>query len=399
MIVMPSDGYLHPKAPKVPSAVYLDGKFARSALPQAGREYCIWDSYLKGFGLRIRPSGKRNWFVRMRQRGKQLRVSIGDVDDIDAHTARREARRHLANAALDGLPKRKAAKSAPLLCDHFDEFWTDCARNWKPLTRTRNLQAWTAEILPVFGNVPVDAITSKDMQRWRDGYAGKREGVYNRAIPVFSAIMAYAELLGYRRKGSNPCRGMPRYRRAAKERFLLPREYRKLGAVLREEEQAKPLHVAALRLLLFTGARYSEIITLRWEWIKPPRLDLPDSKTGPKIVWLNSQAMTVIEGLPRRTETSLLFASRNPLAPIKLGAWWESVRRRCGLPDVRIHDLRHSFASAATMANIPLTTVGRMLGHSHPESTTKYAHLADDVIANAAARVSGGLAAKLGIML
>lgn len=378
--------------------VILDGRFAQRKLSIEPREYCLWDSRLIGFGMRVRPSGKRTWFVRLRQRGKQVRVSLGNVGEVDAATARAEAQRRLKAAALDGLPKRKVVKRSPELQVYFAEFWKDCARNWKPSTQQRNLQAWRGEILPQFGTVPVAEITSKDVERWRDDYAGSREGVYNRTIPVFSAIMAYAELLGHRAKGSNPCRGMPRYKRRAKERFLSPAEYRRLGKVLRAKQERYPFQVAIVRLLLLTGARCSEITDLRWEWVKPPRLDLPDSKTGPKIILLNSQALDVLNALPRAGETDLVFPSRRPDVPVDFSPWWARLRRECGLPDVRIHDLRHSFASTAIMANVPLGTVGRLLGHSHPESTAKYAHLADDVVADAATRVSNKLARKLGLI-
>lgn len=392
-----NDGHMVPTLPRGGLRAFLDGNFARRNLPPSPREYCVWDTALKGFGLRVRPSGKRSWFVRLRLRGRHQRITLGDVGDIDVQRARQEARRHLAKAALDGLPKRTAAKAAPLLADYFDEFWADRAHNWKPSTRLRNQQAWTREIMPVFGQVPIDAITTSDIHRWRDSHAGPREAIYNRAIPVFSAIMAYAEVLGYRRKGTNPCKGLPRYKREPKERFLAPHEYRRLGAVLREEEAAHPRHVAIIRLLLLTGARPSEIITLQWDWIKPPRLDLLDSKTGPKTILLNSQALEILAGLPRREGTAHVFPSRVAGKALKLDVWWDKIRRRAGIADVRMHDLRHSFASTAIMANVPLDTVGRILGHAHVESTARYAHLADDVIAEAAARVSGGLAQKLGL--
>ncbi len=394
---LPENGYLVPKRAADRLHTYLDGNFARRRLPSVAREYCVWDTYLTGFGLRIRPSGTRSWFVRLRQRGKQRRIGLGNVEDVEAHVARLEARRLLAQQALDGLPRRPTAKAAPTMTEYFDEFWRDCARNWKPGTQRRNQLAWSNNMFPVLGQARVDRVTRADVLRWRDGFAGRNEGAFNRAIPVLSAMMGYAELLGYRRKGTNPCRGMARYKRAAKERFLTPNEYRRLGVVLAEEEAARPLEVAIVRLLLLTGARYSEIATLRWDWIKPPRLDLPDSKTGPKIVWLNHQALEILNSLPRSIDTPQVFPLGGPVRGPRIDNWWYRVRRRCGIPDVRIHDLRHSFASSAIMANVPLATIGRILGHALPETTAKYAHLADEVIADAATRVSGGLARQLGL--
>ncbi len=243
----------------------------------------------------------------------------------------------------------------------------------------------------------VGDITKADVTRWRDGCAGVREARYNRAVPVLSALFKYSEALHLRRRGSNPARGMPRYKRDTCERYLTPLEYRRIGAVLREMEATHPLHVAITRLLLYTGARVSEIRDLRWEWVRPPHLALPDSKTGAKLIWLNSQSLAILSSITRRNDTEFVFANPAGTAPINFDPWWDGFRRRCALPDVRIHDLRHSFASTAIMDNVPLATIGKLLGHVLTETTAKYAHLADDVIADAAQRVSGNLAQAIGL--
>jgi integrase len=152
-----------------------------------------------------------------------------------------------------------------------------------------------------------------------------------------------------------------------------------------------------VRLLLFTGARLGEILNLRWEWVQPPRLLLPDSKTGAKTIWLNCQALEVLEGINRRDGVELVFPNKSGTKPIILDNWWLPFRRRCALPDVRIHDLRHSFASTAIMDNVPLATIGKLLGHVLPETTAKYAHLSDDVIGDAANRIAGSLAQAIGL--
>lgn len=190
---------------------------------------------------------------------------------------------------------------------------------------------------------------------------------------------------------------MPRYKREPKERYLTPAEYRRIGAALREQEAAYPAQVAIVRLLLFTGARVGEILNLRWEWVQPPRLLLPDSKTGAKTIWLNSQALEVLEGIERHGGTTLVFPNSARTRPLNFENWWLPFRARCALPDVRVHDLRHSFASTAIMDNVPLATIGRLLGHVLPETTAKYAHLSDDVIGDAADRISGSLAQAMGL--
>jgi integrase len=385
-----------PKA-SAPMSVFLDGNYARRKHPSKQTEYTIWDTELKGFGLRILPSGSCFWTVRSRQRGKHIRVTLGRPDEVTALLARTQARRLLAEAAVDGLPKQKTAIAAITLEHFVDMHWDDVARYWKTSTAKRNFTAWRVQLAPAFGAMRIGEVRSTDVRLWRDDCAGDREAQFNRAIPVLGSLFKYAEALNLRRKGSNPCRGLARYRRTAMERYLSPLEYRRLGAALRAADDRYPSQVAIVRLLLFTGARISEIRDLRWEWVCPPHLLLPDSKTGPKTIWLNSQALAVLAGIPRREGCALVFPNSTGTKPLMIDPWWSSFRRSCSMPDLRLHDLRHSFASTAIMDNVPLVTIGKLLGHVLPETTAKYAHLADEVIGDAAQRISGSLAQTLGL--
>ena len=153
----------------------------------------------------------------------------------------------------------------------------------------------------------------------------------------------------------------------------------------------------AIRLLIYTGAVRGEIEGLRWEWIQPPRIMLPDSKTGAKIIYLNSQAKAVIEAMPDRAEIGLVFPSPRADRGIDLTIAWNAIRRHAALPDVRLHDLRHSLASVAIVDGMSLVVIGKLLGHALAETTERYAHLADEAIADAAKRVSGSLARCLGL--
>jgi integrase len=391
------DGLMVPNRQKPGRRAFLDGNYARRTHPVRAGEYTIWDTELVGFGLRVRPSGRCFWTVRIRHRGKQRRVTLGRSEDVEAVVARAQARRLLAEVALDGLPKRTVVKATPSMNDYVDIYWTDIARYWKPSTAKRNAAAWRRDLAPVFGQALVADVSKADVTRWRDDCAGPAEAIYNRAVPVLASLFKYAEALHLRRKGSNPCRGMPRYKREAKERYLTPLEYRRLGAALRAAEVRSPAHVAIVRLLIYTGARIGEIRDLQWEWVRPPHLALPDSKTGPKTIWLNSQALTILTDVPRAKDCPFVFPNKSGTAPLSLQFWWETFRRTCSMPDLRIHDLRHSFASTAIMDNVPLATIGKLLGHLLPETTAKYAHLSDDVIADAAQRISGTLAKAIGL--
>lgn len=323
-------------------------------------------------------------------------VTLGAAGAMSAPAARAGARRLLAQAALVDLPTAPARPKVPLLADYAEEFWRDYAPHWKASTRKTSRYKLDHELIPVFGEMPIDQIARADINRWRDSMLG-RGGTFNRCIPILSVMMRYAEQLGYRRKGSNPCRGISRYKRELPERFLSAEEYRRLGRVLDATENVNPFVVPAIWMLIYTGARVSEITTLRWRSVQVPRLALADSKTGPKTIYLNPQAIAVIERLERRDDDELVFPSLYSQRPIGLGAHWAKIRRRAALPDLRLHDLRHSFASVAIAHGIPLSTIGKLLGHALPETTARYAHLADEVICESAERVCSGLASAMGI--
>jgi len=373
--------------------VRLDGNIARrTSLPEG----IIWDTELPGFGLRKRQSGRLTWIVKYRQRGEQRMVTLGAAGAMSAPAARASARRLLAKAALVDLPTAPERPKVPLFADYAEEFWRDYAPHWKASTRKTSRYKLDRELIPIFGEMPIDQIARADINRWRDSML-KRGGTFNRCIPILSVMLRHAEQLGYRRKGSNPCRGISRYKRELSERFLSAEDYRRLGRVLDATENINPFVVPAIWMLIYTGARVSEITTLRWRSVQVPRLALSDSKSGPKTIYLNPQAVAVLQRLERRNDEELVFPSLYSQRPIGLGAHWAKIRRRAALPDVRLHDLRHSFASVAIAHGIPLAMIGKLLGHALPETTARYAHLADEVICESAERVCSGLASAMGL--
>lgn len=378
--------------------VRLDGNIARRKIK--GKEFFWWDTELPGFGLRVFAGGSRSWFIQFRQRGKQMRITLGRPPEVRAEEARTLARAQLAKVMLDGLPVAQKARrdnpGASLFRDFALRFWADYSRHWKPSTRKGNRARIFKDLTDIFGHLRVDAIRKADILRWRDSWAN-RTGAFNRTIPILSVMMGYAEQLGMRPRGSNPCRGTPRYKRKLVDRFLSAREFNRLAGSLRDFEESNPIAVQAIRLLIYTGARHGEVVGLRWEWVQPPRLMLPDSKTGAKIVYLNRQAHAVLDAMPNKADTGLVFPSVRGDKPIVLSPIWHEIRRHAALPDVRLHDLRHSFASIAIADGISLVVIGKLLGHALAETTERYAHLADEAIADAAKRISGSLARHLGL--
>lgn len=392
-----SGGDLMPSQIASTAPTRLTGHVARRRA--AAVDHVIWDDVLSGFGLRVRASGHKSWIVRYRRGDKQVKVSLGDVGSVSAEAARGKARALLAAAATFGLPRPALQKQAPTFEQYVEPFWSDYARHWKPLCQATNRRVIERALKPVFGPMALDRIKRSDVMRWRDDMSG-RPGVFNRALPVLAGMLAYAEQLGHRPSGSNPCRRTPRFRGVVKERFLSVAEYRRLGAVLSSAAQDEQSAVAVIRLLLLTGARVSEILTLRWDYVQPPRLHLPDSKTGPKFIYLGANAIAVLEAIPRSDDCRWIFPAGRGEGPLStIYHQWDKIRRAAAIPDVRLHDLRHSFASVAINAGVSLMLIGRLLGHALPETTARYAHLEDRSVGDAATRVSHSLGQALGMSI
>ena len=201
--------------------------------------------------------------------------------------------------------------------------------------------------------------------------------------------------MGLRPEGSNPCRNIRRYRRKGRERFLSDDEIRRLSKVLAAHADRRPAQVAAIRLLLLTGCRKSEIITLRWSDYREGHLFLRDSKVGPRTVWLSQPARAVLDGIERTG--AWVFPSPRAAGPRCrdwLDSLWWRIRAAAGLDEVRLHDLRHTHASIALRQGETVLAIGRLLGHADPETTLKYTHAADAMVMQAAETVGAVLGAE-----
>ena len=249
-------------------------------------------------------------------------------------------------------------------------------------------------ILPAFGNRRVDAVTAKDVRNWFDDLSVTRAGSANRALAVLSSLMKHAEALGLRHEDSNPCKGLRRRKSGFEAHYLTDDEFAALGRALDHVEADSPVVVAVVRFLLYTGARKSEALRLRWEYVHGDRAVLPDSKTGPRTIWLASPARAVLAARPRRTDCPWVFASPSG-EPAKVNRGWSAIRRAAGLPTLRLHDLRHAHAALAVGGGEGLRIVAGLLGHADIGTTFGYAHLAEGSVFDAANRVSRGLAAML----
>lgn len=337
----------------------------------------VRDAELKGYGVRITPSGKKRYFIHSQHRGHRVWKIVGDAAVMTEAEARARARSMLAALRDDRDIETDVAGDA-LFETIAEEVFVRYGRRWKPRTLAVNRRYLSNQILPFFAGRPIAEITREEVQRWfRSLHAVPAAA--NRSAPILSVIMQQAEAWGYRPNGGNPCKGIKRYRQERRERFLSPEEYRRLGMALDRHEAKQPFRVAALRLLLLTGCRKTEIVTLEWRFYRDGRLYLADSKTGPRTVWLCSAAREVLDRLPRSSR--FVFPIASWTAPWGwLDAFWIQLRAEAGLEDVRLHDTRHSFASMALSSGETIRTVGRLLGHDNAATTLKYAHLSDAAV-------------------
>ena len=348
----------------------------------------VRDSALAGFGVRVLPSGRRRFFVHVQHEGRRTWKIVGDPAAMTVKEARATARGMLA-AIRTGRP---ASDEETLFEAVADTAFRRHGRNWKPSTLLKNRHYLRKQILPWFRGRQIAAITSQDVRDWFASLHATPVAA-DRSMPVLSVIMKAAEADGLRHEGSNPCKGIRRYRRRNRNRFLSDAEFSRLGKALREAEPSTT--VSIIRLLALTGCRSSEIRTLRWKDFRDGHVFLRDSKTGPRTVWLSSAARDVLEGLPR--SSPWIFPSGRtdgPVAETTLGDAWSRIRTVAGLKDVRLHDLRHTYASAAVMSGETVLTVGRLLGHRDPETTLKYAHHAQAEAERAAAAMGAVLGGR-----
>ena len=347
------------------------------------RKSCdIRDAEIKGFGVRILPSGRKRYFLHSQVDGNRVWHAIGNAEDISLEHARALARSMLGSRR-NGEELISGTSNTPFETVA-EEVFQRYRRHWKPRTLKVNLGYYRNQILPWFRGRPIAGITRRDVQQWFASLHATPVAA-DRSAPVLSVILKQAEVYGYRSEGSNPCTGIKRYRRRGRERFLTVDEMHRLSRVLDRYCESHPLRTSIVRLLLLTGCRKSEILTLRWSEYREGKLHLSDSKTGPRTVWLSSASRRVLNGLPRSGPWVFPSPHRNcHLSEGSLDSFWWKVRIEADIKDVRCHDLRHRFASVALAHGETILTIGKLLGHNDPATTLKYTHLADTAVHEAA---------------
>ncbi len=399
----------------------LTKKSVEAVVP-ADKDVIVWDTDAKGFGLKVTPKGKRVYFLYYRNAaGQQRRPIIGEHGAITADQARQRAREWMANATLGGdISAERAEGKKPV-----DTVAMLCARYLKdyaePHKKPRSVESDRANIdnhvIPLLGTKPVKEVTRADVdavklairdgKTARKGEAKKRgrriirggEGVANRVVALLSKMFACAEEWGLR--DDNPARGIRKFREHRNERFLSSEEVGRLLATLDNADADKsvsPYVTAAIRLLLFTGMRYGEVVGLTWANYDATSqcFRLADSKTGARIIPLSDQAVAALKGLPRCADDHYIFAAPDADVAVAVRRPWYRLRAAAGIDaTANLHCLRHTYASWSVMSGLSLAQVGALLGHRSTQTTLRYADHALEALRS----YSQGTGAKLAGML
>jgi integrase len=356
----------------------------------------VWDTGVKGFGVRISNGGTKSFVVDYRRRadGLQRRYTIGSYPDWCTASAREQAKRVKRDVDLgaDPVGEQAAQRAAPTvaeLCIRFDE---EHIAKLAPHTQQDYRAMLKNDILPVLGKLKVASVEFSHIERLHTTISRRAPVLANRVYQVVSKMLALAVM--WKLRADNPCRGVKRNREHLRRRYLKPDELARLTKALAEDRNQRVADV--FRLLLLTGARKGEVLSATWDqfdltagvWTKPPA---STKQRREHIVPLNAPARQLIARLQaQRGGSPWLFPGREGGKLCEdLTYAWQRVCRAAGIIGLRIHDLRHSHASFLVSAGFSLPTIGALLGHTSPETTARYAHLLDDPLRQAVERVGG----------
>ena len=366
-------------------------RFVEAITPPFSKKEQYWDSELKGFGVLVLPSGRKTYFVQYRNLNRvKKNLKIGVHGQINTEEARVLAKKYLGEIAHGGDPatKRKENRDLPLIKDLAQDYLERHATRKRQRSIEEDKKLLNKIILPTLGkqrvkNISRRTIESLHLQLRKTPYQA------NRVLALLSKMLSLA--VAWEWTADNPVKGIERYQEEKRDRWLNKEEMSQFWSTL----ELYPNHPAtfALKLLLLTGARKSEVLQAAWEhfdldkgvWTKPSHLTKQNKKEH---LPLSEQALSVLEALKKlaKNNSSYLFPDQTGEKPIRdIKSFWEKIIRESKLKDIRIHDLRHTHASHLVSSGLSLSIVGKLLGHTQASTTQRYAHLADEPLRQAAA--------------
>lgn len=365
------------------------------------KDTVFWDSELAGLGVRVYPSGSRHYVVKARAQGKSaVRLTVGHQGVVTAEEARRRAALMISRIKAGEDPAPESSKRADSsTVGELAARWLEqhVETHCRPKTVEMYWLIVEKHLLPVFGKTPALCVTHGMVVEFHHALRGTPT-MANHSVRVLSRIWNAAEIRGDLPERTNPCREVTGYRENRRERFLGEAEFKRLGEALADWKNIGGVSiysVSAIRLLLLTGCRKNEILRLKWSRVDfgAGELKLEKTKTGRRTVVLSPEAIEVLKGIPRIKGNPYVIPGQVEGKHLfNLTAPWKAVCRMAELEDMRIHDIRHSFASRALALGESLPAIGKLLGHSRVETTARYAHLGRDTVRAAAVRISESIA-------
>jgi integrase len=398
------------------------------AIQSHNRRAIYYDSELTGFCLKVMPTGAKRWCVEYRPgaggRGvAKSRMVLGSTSILTADQARTAAREALAAVALgqDPAASRSRARDLPNFSNFAERYLVEeAATKLKPRTVVNYRIYLRKHAASRIGSIKLDMVTPGDIAKMHRQIGQYKPMTANRVVECIGSVFRYATTCGLVERGYNPAARIEAFRERRRERFLTSEELARLGVAIREAEitgipwkvdETKPTakHIpkdgrtkigphaaAALRLLILTGARLREILDLKWNYVDFERglLLLPDSKTGRKTIVLNAPALAVLNGL-QRIGIYVIMGDDADRPRHDLNRPWKLVTKHARLEGVRLHDLRHTYASIGAGGGLGLPIIGKLLGHSQTSTTARYAHFDNDPLRRATEKIGGRIAAAL----
>ena len=366
------------------------------ALTVSDRDSLYWDRDLAGFGVRVHGTGRKVYVVQSRGPSGLKRVSIARHGDISTAEARKQASVIIDRIKRGQDPQPPPTPTVSDLVERFTRVHVKVHCNASTVSQYRRVLDY--HVLPTFGEMALTEVGRRDISALHHRLRHTPVAA-NRVVKILSTMFSLAEAWELMSPGNNPCRFLRLYPERPSERFLTPEEFRRVGQALSNAEADGSVWrpaIAAIRLLLLTGCRVSEILALRWDDVDftSRELRLRDTKTGPRMVPLTGPVATVLDSIERVPGHPWVIVGQKPGVPLSnLKYYWYSIRVHAGTHDVRLHDLRHSYASRALALGESLPTIGKLLGHTKVATTARYAHLMRDAAKAAAARVGDSIGA------
>jgi integrase len=360
-----------------------------NSLKPGSKEYAIKDGQSPGLMIRVQPSGAMSWVLRHKVESKWRRVTLGSVEDLSIIEARAKAFAETVDRdVLTQTENPNAIRFSKLVA----EFMAAKDGVYKASTLYCLQTYLDSQLLPAFGDTPINKLTTPDIAKWFYQYSETRPGGANQCIGHLTTMLTFAREAGHLPENApNPCAPIRRNKRRARGRMLTSQQLRSLGKVLDKALFKRRGAADAIRLILLTGCRSGEILRLTWGEVKRDRLSLLTTKTGARDVLLSPEAKALLKERKKRGLRKYVFPHpRRRGEPMRcIDTHWKHFKELADLPPTtRLHDLRHTYASHAIMSGETLSMTGKLLGHKRQSSTEIYAHLDDGHLSRAAEKVA-----------